>query len=341
MKNSELMQTNNNIFIKIKNWFYRLKQKFTSTKNIETNLTKEETKKNNFNNEIIMNAKIAYQDYVLNSDYELGENIYKTIKERLSINEEAIKKLIEINKESITYSKIIELLDEEKQNLQEYKKTNIMAKIDNKFIFSQYQVPVGIIAIKTNDSNIVIQNIFRALFTRNAIVVIEKEYKDKSIENLILLIVQECLKKFNINENIIQIVKNDAIKENDLYEFDIVISANNETINRKETDKMYIYEEDEYFVDIVQSELKKLRLSGKSVELVKGEMEACIEKINKNKAFGVCIYTQDRKKAYKFINLVKSENVFFNGTLLNAKKTKEINNVYLTLKNLVYEYGEI
>ena len=341
MKNNELIKVNNNIFTKIKDWIKRLKQKFTYKKNVKIDVEEIEEKHNNCNNEIIINAKDAYQKYVLNSDYKLGENIYKTIRERLNINKDAIEKLIEINRDAITYREIIELLDKEEQNLQEYKKTNIMTQIDSKFIFSQYQVPVGIIAIKTNNSHIAIQNIFKAVCTRNAIIVIEKEYNDKSIENLILLIVQECLKKFNVDENIIQIINNDAVNENDLNEFDIIISEDGKTIDRAETDKMYIYEEDEYFADIIQDELKGLELNGKSVEIIKGKMEDCIEKINKDKTFGVCIYTQDRKKAYRFINLVKSENVFFNGTLLNAKKTKKINNIYLTLKNLVYEHGVI
>lgn len=341
MKNNELIKVNNNIFFKIKNWFNRLKQKFTYTKNMKIDVEDTEKEQNRCNNEIIINAKTAYQDYVLNSDYKLGENIYKTIRERLNINKDAIEKLIEINKEATTYSEINELLVKEEQNLQEYKKTNIMSKIDNKFIFSQYQVPVGIIAIKTNNSYIAIQNIFRAICTRNAIVIVEKEYNDKSIEKLILLIVQECLKKFNINENIIQIVDSKLINENDFNEFDIMILEDGQAISKEKTDKMYIYQEDDYFAEIIKSEVKKLKLNGNNVEILNGQMDDCIEKINKNRAFGVCIYTQDRKKAYKFINLVNSENVFFNGTLLNASKTKKLNSIYLALKNLVYEYGII
>lgn len=346
MKNSEskeLIEVKNNIFTKFINWLKNLRGKFVHTKENEvtTNIQNIEKQEQNCNNEIILKAKNAYQNYVLNSDYKLGEKIYSLIKERIKINKEQIEKLIEINRVATTYSEIIEILDKEEKNLKDYKKTNIMSKIDSKFMFSQYQVPVGIIAVKTNSFYVAIENIFKAVGTRNAIVVIEENYNKHSIENLILLIVQEALKKFNIDENIIQIVKKGEIKEEDLKAFDIIISEVGKTLEKLETDKMYIYQEDEYFADIVKSEVEKLNSNGMQVEVLKGEMEDCIEKINEDRAFGVCIYTKDRKKAYKFINLVNSENVFFNGTLLNAKKTNKISNMYLTLKNLVCEYGII
>ncbi len=348
MKNNEKMElmeiNNNSIWNKIKNWFNRLKRNFIHTKNINLDnpnienigATEKET-----DNEIILKARLAYKNYILNSEYELGKKIYKLIKERITVNKEQIEKLIEINKEATTYNEILELLDKEEKSLQEYKRTNVMSKIDNKFMFSQYQVPVGIIAIETNDAYTAIQNILRAIGTRNAIVEIEKNYNEHSIENLILVIVKEAIKKFKIDENIIQIVDKQLISTKDLNEFDIVILEDGEVINKEQTDKMYIYKEDEYFADIVENEAKKLRLSGKNVEIISGEMEKCIKEINENTPFAVCIYTKDRKKAYKFINLVNSENVFFNGTLLNAKKNKKLSNIYLTLKNLVYEYGII
>lgn len=343
IESKELIEVKNNIFTKFINWLKNLRGKFayTKTNEISTNVQNIEKQEQNYNNEIIINAKNAYQNYVLNSDYKLGEKIYSLIKERIKINKEQIEKLIEINRVATTYSEILEILEKEENNLKDYKKTNIMSKIDNKFMFSQYQVPVGIIAVKTNSFYVAIENIFKAVGTRNAIVVIEENYNEHSIENLILLIVQEALKKFNIDENIIQIVNKESIKEEDLKAFDIIVSEVGKTIEKSETDKMYIYQEDEYFVDIVKSEVEKLNSNGMQVEVLIGEMEDCIEKINKNRAFGVCIYTKDRKKAYKFINLVNSENVFFNGTLLNAKKTNKISNMYLTLKNLVCEYGII
>lgn len=343
IESKELIEVKNNIFTKFINWLKNLRGKFsyTKTNEIATNVQNIEKQEQNYNNEIIINAKNAYQNYVLNSDYKLGEKIYSLIKERIKINKEQIEKLIEINRVATTYSEILEILEKEEKNLKDYKKTNIMSKIDNKFMFSQYQVPVGIIAVKTNSFYIAIENIFKSVGTRNAIVVIEENYNEHSIENLILLIVQEALKKFNIDQNIIQIVNKEEIKEQDLKAFDIIVSEVGKTIEKSETDKMYIYQEDEYFADIVKSEVEKLNSNGMQVEVLIGEMEDCIEKINKNRAFGVCIYTKDRKKAYKFINLVNSENVFFNGTLLNAKKTNKISNMYLTLKNLVCEYGII
>lgn len=305
---------------------------------IENDYVLAKAEENNIKNSIIQNAKNAYENYVLNDEYEISQNLYNLIKERINANQDSIERLIQINNEKITFNKIIEILNDEEINLQNYKKTIESKKIDDKFLFSQYMVPVGIIGIACNDSIKAIENIFKSITTRNAIIVIEENYNQYSVENLILLIAQEVLNKFNIDENIIQIVKKEDLTDTDIKEFDVMITKNNNVIEKECTTDMYIYQEDEYFSDIVKEEVDKLNLQGKKVQIIKGNLNDCIEKINQKRNYGVSIYSQNLKTGYKFVNLVKSDNVFVNGTLLNSKTVKQLKDVYFNCKNLISEY---
>lgn len=191
----------------------------------------------------------------------------------------------------------------------------------------------------SNDKLEIIKNIFKAITTKNALVVIEDDYNEYSIENFILLIVKEALKKLEIDENIVQIVEKNKILDEEISKFDLVLK-NQKIINSKQySDKIYVYQEDEYFDEIVKDEIKKLQLSGKSVELIKGNFDNAINKINVTNNYATSIYTKDRKKAYEFINMVNSKNVFFNSTLANARDNKKCENIFYKLKNISCEYA--
>lgn len=341
-----------NIWNKIRSWFKKLLPQESNKKDAieEIDNIKEISKepevtaiKNKYNNEeqtneLINQAKKAYENYILISEHEFEKELYNYIEERIKDNEKNIKRVIEINKSKITFDEIMQVIEEEKKNLSEYKKTIRTIKIDDKFMFSEYQVPEGIIGVEVSDSKEAIENIFKSITTRNAIIVIEENNEKYSIENLILLIVKESLNKFNVDNNIIQIVGKEEITVEDEKEFDILIKKNNHEQRKEFKESLYIYLEDEYFKDIVQEEIKSLNLMGKNVELVTGEFYDCIRKINASRNLGVSIYSQDRKKGYKFINLINSKNVFFNSTLRNIDKTSQTENTYLISKNIMCEY---
>lgn len=167
MKNKQdtkaLIEVKNDIFSRIRNWFKKLisvkceeskvdvfnnkdneKEILLNTsENIENSNNTENIEVTNQSiNKIILNAKNAYENYVLSDEYELSENLYNLIKERINVNRDNIEKIISINNSSITFSKIIEILENEELNLQNYKKTIESKKIDDKFMFSKYLVPV-------------------------------------------------------------------------------------------------------------------------------------------------------------------------------------------------------
>lgn len=360
------MNNNNELPIEIKNNLWnKIKKKLEKILNIfrknntsikpckeneyENNITSEIYNQNNKStmppkieknvNPIIKKAQIAHKSYILNSNPNIGDNLYELVKQRIIANEDTIKALIKINDSPITFLQILELLNDEQNTLKQYKKAKITKKIDNRFVFSQYQVPVGIIGIVTSNENQIIKNIFKAITTRNSIVIIQDNYNEHSAENLVLLIVHEALKKLELAENIIQIVSKTQIENNDLESFDMVLGKNKIINKKKYNEKMYIYEEDLSFDNIVNEEIKKLKLSGKSIELIKGPFEDAVNKVNESNNYAVSIYTKDRKKAYEFINCVKSKNVFFNSTLQNACEVEECRNVFFDMKNIVCEYA--
>ena len=262
----------------------------------------------------------------------------KTIEERIKENKDSVENLIELTNEDITYEKIIELLEEERINLVEYKKTIKMEKTDNNFVFSAYQVPVGTIGIEAEEPETKIRSIFKAITTRNAVVVIELKEALTSIDKLILLIVKEHIHKFGIDENIIQFVQKEQINEELKKSFDMYITKEGNKITKNENQNMYICEQDEYFRSVVEEDIKRLMFSGKKVELIRGKtIEEAAQIINKNKVFATAIYSKDGKQGYKFVNLVRSKNAFLNGTLLNAKEPEEASNEYFTIKNIMSE----
>ena len=98
----ELIEVKNNIFSKIKNWLKKLRlHKYEEnnktdnllniSENIETLDNAENFEVTNQSiNKIIVNAQKAYENYVLNDEYGLSENLYNLIKERINANRDNI-----------------------------------------------------------------------------------------------------------------------------------------------------------------------------------------------------------------------------------------------------------
>ena len=334
-----------NLWEKLKNWLLNLFGK-EDIKRLEAGLEDVEEELNQankestiseenikLNNSVIGKARNAYKNYNLQLDYEIGENIYNTIKERLEVNKNEIERLIDVRNEEFSYNDILKRFENCGEYLDNYKKTISSYKIDSNFILASFVVPIGIIGIESNDSLENIDNIFKAITTRNAIVIINEKEDDYTVEKLILLIVTEALKKFDVEPNLIQISNKKAVENKEL--FDLYITNNKEKIEKEHINKMYVYLENNYFKEEAEKELE--RLKDKDVEFIDSNtsFENAIERINKNKSYGVGIYIQDGKRAYEFINLVNSQNIFINGTLLNAKKIKENDNLYYTEKNIL------
>lgn len=296
---------------------------------------------------VLLNAKNAFENYNLHKNPEITKTICSYIQERIEANASEIEQVINLDNAPITYNDIIEIFEYEMKEIDEYKQTISMKKIDNNFMLASYKVPKGIIKIYSYKPVTTVRNIFKAVITRNSVVIVESDYRKYSVQNLILLIVQELLKKFDVDENIIQVIsKNEDVESIQGYD-EIIFDSNNlieskkAMVEKAKSDMHYIYMQDEFFSNIVKNELRKMNLARCKASVITGKFEAAVEQINKTQNVGVAIYTQDQKLAYRFINLINSDNVYVNASIVDVKVSSEIDNRFFRVKNIAYEIGKV
>lgn len=335
MEEQGLVVVKDNFLIKIKRslkrFFYKGKLKKVVDNNsddeIKIKYINEDTV---FVQDIILNARRAYRKYVINNTGKISEDIFSYVSDKIYENEDEIKKIIEINKDSISFLDIIKIIDEEKKSINQF-------KLRNKDL-SYYQVPVGVVGVLCQNTKQAISGMLKAISTRNAVIILQDKYNKYSTEALICLIIQECLKNFYIDDNLVQIV--DKI-EIDLSKIDRIINTSNDVEREKHTNKIYVYQEDETFANSVIREVKRLELLDKysdfDIEVIKGNFRNVIDYLNDRKAFTVCMYTNNSQKAYKLMNWVGAENVFINTGVLDGIGEIKCDNAYLNFKFVLHK----
>ena len=283
-------------------------------------------------------AKIAYENYNLNSEYNLTENLLKSIKERIEANKKEIDELLKIYKRNYVYSDIKKVIDEEIEKKIQYKRQVSLKRRTDNFVSTIYATSVGIVAVECYDLLECIKYMIRAIKTRNSLIISDVEYEENDEKHLILLIIQESMRKFNIDQNLIQIL---PYEECDYDKCDRVIYTyeNKQNLRREETEKMYIYLENKLYAEEAEKEYNLYKNEGKDIELVEGNINQVIDKINEKVNYGAVIYTGDSKLGYKFIKLVRSKNVFVNSTLTNSEKIENNKDDLLMNKKIMYEYS--
>lgn len=282
------------------------------------------------------NAKRAYEDYNLNKEYRLTENILEYIKTRIEENRKEIEKLIKLHKREFKYENIKEVVDKEIEEGIEYKKQINIQKREDSFVSAKYLVSIGIVGIECYDTIEVIKYMIRGIKTRNAVIISDVEYEETDEKHLILEIIKEGLRKFKVDREIVQIV---PYEECDYEKCDKVIYtySGKENKEKKYENKYYIYIEEKDFIKEAKTEYDEERKRGRKVELVGEDIDSAIEKINETENEGVVIYTKNKDMAYKFVNMVRSKNVFVNATLLNSELVEKSSNELLMNKKIMYE----
>ena len=200
-------------------------------------------------------------------------------------------------------------------------------------MFSQIMVPEGIIAVEAYEPLEIIKYWIKAIKSRNAIAIASVDYDETSIESLILIIIQEALSKFNLDKNLIMYMP----YEECFYEyFDKVIYTYNKKgisekkiekkeINKEQYKKIYVYIEDEYF----RQEVEK----NKGAEIIEGEIDDILRIIKGAKC--TSIYTRSSEKAFQFINLADSRNVFVNTSIENSIEPIKSDDELFKYKNII------
>lgn len=287
-------------------------------------------------------AKKAYEEYNLNTSYNLTLNLLRYIYERIQANENEIEEILRMNKRKYKYSDLIKNVKKWISEKIEYKSQINVKKIDNKFISAIYKTAIGVVAVECYDFLECVKYMIESIKTRNAIIISDVEYFEKDDKNLILMIIQEALKKFEINENLIQIV---PYEECDYTKCDKVIytydNKNIKNREKNETDELYVYIETEELKKEALDEFNYQKSKGNNVYLIEGNDREFLEKINKSRSKGVVIYTKNKELAYKFLTLVNSKNVFINCTLDYIENVKKCDNELLENKKIMYELIEL
>ena len=251
-------------------------------------------------------AKEAYFN-CLEKEEGTETKLLNYIKERIIAEKSEIQRLVEITHEKIDIDKILELLD-----VEEVYKSSKKISMVNDFISGVLITPKGVIVKETTDINKTIEYYITAINTRNAVIIEDKKYNEASVKNLILLIFHEAMKKFGVNENLVQLLPKEEIDARELYSF-------------KENNKNYVYLENKNYVGE----------KNEDCIVVEGNIDDVIEEINKDGiANGAIIYTEDKEKAYKFLNRVNAKNVFVNAGIVNVKEA-EVSD-WVINKNVIY-----
>lgn len=283
----------------------------------------------------ILEARSAFRKYVINNKKNISLDILNYIEEKLYENESKIDKIIEINQNSFTFEDILGLLQEYKQKINNFKLR------DKKT--GQYQVPIGVISVRCNNTKDCIDNMFNAITTRNAIIILDENYNKYSTESLFLLIIKECLRNFYIDDNIIQMTTKEEINLNQV---DKCVNFGNELGSKLDSktsfeNTIYLYKEDDFFDDEIKDEIEKLQNMEKykktKIQVITGSFADVVDFLNKNKVYAVCMYTNNSHKAYKFINWVNCENVFINTGINDTKIVAKGDNEYFNYKYVLHK----
>lgn len=286
----------------------------------------------------IENLNRAYETYNLNIDDNIDSKILEFIEKCLDERKQEITNLLEVNKDNITYEDIVKVFIEEKKKKTEYKKERNFTKIDDKYIFSNYTTSIGLIVIETSNVFDIVRYFVGAIKSRSVVVISSIEYSELDIRLLLQMIFKDCIKKYGVDENIINILPyEECYYEN----FDrVIVPSKKKIVDKNKTDDIYIYIQDDIFNTEVNYEIESLKKENKKVELIeKIDIDEAIKKINKNVIYGACIYTQNKDLAYKFVNLVHAKNVFVNSTMARAKEIVDLQQELYLSKNIMYPYN--
>ena len=134
----------NSIKIKINEILFFFKNKKNDAKYIESKENENQDSKISaqFNERVTDRAKRAYKNYILNFDPDIISDVYNLIKERLEYNKNNITSLLKIENNNITFEEIMEIFNNQRENIANFKKSICTKKLDDKFIYSEYQVPI-------------------------------------------------------------------------------------------------------------------------------------------------------------------------------------------------------
>ncbi|MBR1540878.1 MAG: hypothetical protein IJ629_07055 [Clostridia bacterium] len=275
---------------------------------------------------------IAFETYNLDDRENLEEELLNYISVRLLLNKETIKSLIETLEEEVTFHDIWDAFEKARAEESHYKESQEFHEMVSNFYAGTYLVPKGNILAETDDILEIVKFFVMAIKTRNTITISKLEYREVGIDMAVLLIFREALRKFGLDSNLIRILPYDECEYDDYDE----VMTDRVMKERQKSNEYLIYIESEEFRQQAEEDSRRLEEKGLKCQVSSGEFYHAINHINTLKPIGSCIYTKNPQTGYRFINLVHSNNVFVNTTLLNARDIEEGNTEYYVKKHIIY-----
>lgn len=313
----------------IKRFFFKGKIKDYIVEDEESGI-KYIKKDTSFVQKEILDARRAFRKYVINNNKNITKDVLLYVGEKVRENQKRIKQIIAINGDDISYNDILSMLEKERKTINKYKTRNKKT--------GYYNVPIGVVGVECDNVKDSIESIFKAISTRNAIIVLHKNYNEYSTESLIMLIVKECLKNFYIDDNIVQMFEKEEI---DLKKLDKFITKDGKSTIKNTSNTIYIYQENDEFANDVQDEITRLKntemYKSYQIEPIKGDFGNIINYLNNKNASAVCMYTSNTQRAYKFINWINSPNVFVNTGIKNCMEAEGEDNKFFNSKYIMHE----
>ncbi len=315
---------------KIKRFFYKGKMKDVyNQKNSNEEKAVLIDSEDKFVQKEIVDARRAYRKYVINAK-AVSSDVFDYTLSKIQENKEQINNIIGINGDNVTFDEIIECLEKEKANSGKFKARNKRT--------GRYNLPVGVIGIECSNSKEAIKCIFKAISTRNSIMILHNNFNKYSTEALIMLIVKECLKNFYIDDNIIQMFQKEEI---DLTKLDKIIKRDGEISRKGKTNTIYLYQENDEYEEDIKNEIERLKSNNfykeYDIKPIKGDFGDIVNYLNDSEASAVCMYTNNTQKAYKFINWIDSPNVFVNTGIKNCENNVEKRSEFYNSKYILHE----
>ena len=277
----------------------------------------------------------AYETYNLDTRENISIKVLNYIRERIIDNQDVLERIIKYTEADLSFNDILNTFDTEVSKKIIYKSETTITKLENNFAYGIYTTSCGNIAIECSDPLKVLQYYIKAIMSRNTITISDSDYDDINVKTALLVIFCEALAKFNIDRNLIMLVPYEECYY-DYFDKVIFEDEKQQTKEKKQVNKYYIYVENKNLLNYVKNEEEVLKHYNKNYEILTEDFYEAIKKINKEIPIGASIYTEDTNIGYKFINLVHSKNVFFNTSFVETEFIEQPKDELYMRKKIMY-----
>lgn len=273
----------------------------------------------------------ACLEYNLDTRPQLEEQVYLQFEKVIEESQEEFEKILSINKSSLTYERIKQLLAENKEEFL-YKKDISSIVLSNGFISTQFRTSIGNRYAEVESDEEAFLEIINCLKNRDGLALSVTDWNEYDVKHYLLLLVHQTLKIMKIDTSLIDLVPYEECDDS-LFDVRKYCFYKTETETRKQDTSKYVYLENKGF--------EKEANQNEDAYIIQGSFDEVIEKLNQSRPYTVSIYTNDMKLAYRFAGAVHAQNILVNTSTSFAKEFRTDDGEYLMLRHMVYEKPQL